>query len=262
MKEITCKTNPKIKAAIHTRDSSKFRKESQTFFSEGARLCCDAAQNGIKILSLFFTKKAQEKYASQIKIISDCAEECFEISEDISLKLSDTNNPQGIYIVCKTPDLIKKRINKNGKYVLLENLQDPANVGAVARVADALGIDGLIICGGCDIFNQKTLRASMGSLLRINVIICPCAAEFLKSAQKENILTLASTPREDAISICDVAFSGGTICVIGNEGSGVSDETAAVCTHRVTIPMGGKAESLNAATAAAIIIWEMVKNER
>lgn len=261
MERLTAKNNEKIKAAVAIRDGAKVRRETGLFFLEGARLCSDAAENNVTVSRAFFTAKALEKYASYAEKIVAKAQEVYEISEEISSKLSDTQNPQGIFCVCEAPvrQAETAGIRLGGKYIFLENVQDPSNLGAVSRTAEALGIDGLIVCGGCDIYNPKALRASMGSALRLPVYTCEDAVKLLENLGEKGMLTLASTPDSSAELVTAVDMTGGVVCVVGNEGNGVTAETMNACRKRITIPMDGRAESLNASTAAAILIWEMVR---
>ena len=261
MELLSAKTNEKIKSAVNLRDSAKARRESGEFFLEGARLCADAAENSIVIIRAFFTGKAIEKYSQYVsKIVSVC-DECYEVLQSVADKLSDTQSTQGVFCVCKINEAKADAdsLNFNGKYIFLESVQDPSNLGAVSRTAEALGIDGMIVSGGCDIYNPKALRASMGSALRINVMSCANPSDFLLSAGKKGMLTLASTPSKDSTEITGADMSKGVICVVGNEGNGITEETMRSCTMKITIPMAGRAESLNASTAAAILIWEMVR---
>ena len=261
MENITSKNNEKIKYAVLLKDSSSERRKASSFFVEGARLCSDAAQSGVDILQFFFTQKAKEKFEDYYNSVCAKAEKIYEISEEVSRKLSDTQSPQGMFCICKTVDKIAEadKINSKGKYILLENVQDPSNVGAVSRTAEALGLDGLIVSGGCDIYNPKALRASMGAFFRLNVIQCDGLQKFITEAKALSMTVVASTPSADAVKITELDFSGGIICIVGNEGNGVSDETMKNASVKVTIPMGGRAESLNASTAAAILIWEMMR---
>lgn len=260
MESLTSKTNEKIRSAVSVRDSSRARRESGMFFLEGARLCSDAAENGIKIFRTFLSRSALKKYGERCESIISASEEVYEISEEVAAKLSDTQNPQGIFCICRTKKSAENvPLKADGRYLLLENVQDPSNLGAISRTAEALGIDGLIVCGGCDIYNPKALRASMGSALRLNIISRADAIGAIKEADGKGMLTLASTPDRNSAKITDVNMSGGVVCVVGNEGNGVTEETMNACRMRVTIPMDGRAESLNAGTAAAILIWEMVR---
>lgn len=256
MEKITARTNDRIKYAVRLGESAAFRKQNSEFFLEGARLCFDAAQNGVEIKQAFFTEAALKKYSDYTDSIIAASGICCEISTDVAKKLSDTENPQGVFCICgaKSEDV---SVDYSGKYLALENLQDPSNLGAVSRSAEALGLDGLIVSGGCDVYNPKALRAAMGSLLRISVIRTDCLTDLLKAASANGMKTLASVPKSTAEDIRTVDMSGGVICCVGNEGSGLTEETIAVCSHEVTIPMSGRAESFNASAAAAILAWEL-----
>ena len=150
-------------------------------------------------------------------------------------------------------------MDESGKYILLENVQDPANLGAVSRTAEALGLTGIIVSGGCDIYSPKALRASMGALLRLSVLETGDITGTIENAKKNGMKTYASVPDSRAVSVTDTDFSGGAIVVVGNEANGVTEETLASCQGTVTIPMAGRAESLNAGAAASILMWEMVR---
>lgn len=257
---ITAKANEKIKYAVHLRDSAKARREEGMFFLEGARLCADASAN-VEIVRFFFTAKAEEKYFEEVSLLRQKAAESCEVSEEIAAKLSDTFSPQGIFCVCKTLD--KKRyidkIYSNAKIIALENIQDPANLGAIARTAEALGVGGAVLCGCCDVYNPKAQRAAMGSLLRLPFITVDDMSLAMKDFESRGYVTLSSTPSDSAEDITKTSLGEKTVCVIGNEGNGVTDKTAMSCVHRVRVPMRGRAESLNASMAAAIIMWELMR---
>lgn len=258
MEKITARTNDKIKYAVRLGESASLRKEAGEFFLEGARLCSDAVQTGIVIKQAFFTAKALCKYSEYVDDIIAKSGICYEISAEVSQKLSGTENPQGVFCICEA----KKHsdgdeLKTDGKYIALENLQDPSNLGAVCRSAEALGLDGLIVSGGCDVYNPKALRAAMGSSLRMNVISTENLGDFIDSANQKGMLTLASVPRNTATDIRTVSMEGGVICCVGNEGSGLTKETIEKCKVQVVIPMSGRAESFNASAAAAILAWEL-----
>ncbi len=259
MEKITARTNDKIKYAVRLGESASLRKEAGEFFLEGARLCFDAVQTGIEIKQAFFTAKALLKYSEYTESIIARSGICYEISAEVSQKLSGTENPQGVFCICAVRNGVSAKLNPNGKYIALENLQDPSNLGAVCRSAEALGIDGLIVSGGCDVYNPKALRAAMGSSLRMPVISAENLPEFLGKANSLGMQTLASVPRNTATDIRRISMDGGVICCVGNEGSGLSDESINACSELVTIPMRGRAESFNASAAAAILAWELMR---
>lgn len=250
-------SNEKIKLAVKVASSAKSRKKEGLFFLEGLRLCRDAALTGVEIEYAFFTEKAIEKNSADVDFICEKAKSYFEISDSVSAKLAQTETSQGFFCLCR----MKKDsgdIDYSGKYIALENIQDPSNLGAIARTAEALGIDGAILCGCCDRYSPKSQRAAMGSLLRLNVTECDNLCEMLESLKKKGMKLFATTPDSKAKKITECEMSGGVVAVVGNEGNGVTDEVFSIC-QKVTIPMLGRAESLNASMAAAITMWEMMR---
>lgn len=257
MEKITSRSNEKIKYAVRLGESTSLRKETGEFFLEGARLCSDAVQTGIEIKQAFFTAKALWKYEDYVGSIIAAAGVSCEISAEVSQKLSGTENSQGVFCICASGNKGNAEINPEGKYIALENIQDPSNLGAICRSVEAIGLDGLIVSGGCDIYNPKALRAAMGSLLRLNVITVENLEELILCANGKGMLTLASVPRETAEDIRTVSMQGGVICCVGNEGNGLSEKVIEKCQKQVVIPMNGRAESFNASAAAAILAWEL-----
>ncbi len=254
---IESRSNDKIKLIQKLSSSSRLRNERQEFFLEGARLCHDAAVSEIKIKQVFFTESALEKYPEKLEIIISRSEEQYKISREVAAKIADTQSSQGVFAVCEMPKS-KSEIDPKGKYIFLENIQDPSNLGAISRTAEALGIDGAVLCSCCDVYNPKAQRSAMGSLLRLPLIFTNDAVGTLNDCGKMGMLTLASTPDASAEKITDIKLDGGVVVVVGNEGNGVTQETMAVC-KKVTIPMKGRAESLNASMAAALLMWEMMR---
>lgn len=254
---IESRSNDKIKVVQKLSSSSRFRNERQEFFLEGARLCFDAAVSKIKIKQVFFTDTAMEKYPEKLEKIISSADEVYRISREVASKIADTQSSQGVFAVCEMPKN-SSNLDPNGKYIFLENIQDPSNLGAIARTAEALGINGAVLCSCCDVYNPKAQRAAMGSLLRLPLIFTDDAVHTLSECRKSGMMTLASTPDASAEKITDIKLDGGVITVVGNEGNGVTQETMAIC-RKVTIPMKGRAESLNASMAAALLMWEMMR---
>jgi len=246
---ITSKGNEQVKAAIRLRESAKERGARGLFFLEGFRLCMDAIASGYVPQAIFITEAARTKYD-----ISGA--DAILVSEIVAQKLADTKTPQGIFGVFGSK--AKQDFWQSGaRYIALEQVQDPGNLGAIARTAEALGLDGLLVGGGCDVYHPKALRASMGSLLRLPVLECD---DLVKEIASCDLQCYAAVPGEGAVSINNCDFSNGAVILIGNEGSGLSENAIKACDMRVTIPMPGKAESLNAAAAAAILMWEMMKS--
>lgn len=256
---ITSKDNELIKRAAKLISNSKFRRESNRFVAEGVRLCRDGADSGAEIEVFLVTPQAAEKYPDDYKKISTMAEKTFEISEKLFKQLSDTTTPQGFMCIFKTLDkqTLLYTINNQGRYIALENIQDPSNMGTILRTAEALGTDGIILSSDCcDIYMPKVVRGSMGAIFRVPVITVADFTEYISDITKNGVKTYASTPHE-AENINDIDFSDGGVILIGNEGNGLRNKTIDVCYKRIKIPMKGRAESLNAAVAASILMWKL-----
>lgn len=254
--EITSKNNPLIKFVSLLQSSAKHRKENGLFVLEGLRICDDAYQNNIKFDKLIVTKNALNKYDDFVTECSKITTDCYIVTDDIFKKISDTNSPQGIIAVAKVPMLLTN-ISNNGRYIALENLADPSNLGAISRTAEALGVSGIILSAdSCDPYAPKSLRSSMGTLLRMPLYIVENVIKFINS---NNLRSFACVVDKDAPSITDFTFGDGDVLLIGNEANGLTNNAKIGATHCVNIKMRGKAESLNAASAASIAMWEMVK---
>lgn len=167
---ITSKDNPLVKQYIKLRDFKKHRAEEKKFVLEGARIISDAAEEGIKIDFGFITDLALEKYPEAAEqLYNACKGRIYGVSPEIASRLSDTKGGQGIFCCAFALDkiLTADTINNGGKYLVLNNLQDPGNVGTIMRSCDAVGADGVFLCGCCDIYNPKTVRSTMGSMFRL-----------------------------------------------------------------------------------------------
>lgn len=278
METITSVKNERVKAAAKLTSSAKARREQGLFVLEGLRLCMDVVRSGLRCAELFVSEEFCAKHGEKYEALAACSDEVFFVNDAVLEKLSDTRTPQGVCCVVRmaAPVSLLPGEVPAAKLLLLENVQDPANLGAIARTAEALGISGLLVSGGCDVYAPKALRASMGALLRLPVEVVDAGAakgtgllpsgeaqtpvvSLLKKAETLGFKTYASTPASDAVPVTEADFSGPVLCVVGNEANGVTPETMAACAERVTIPMAGRAESLNAAAAGAILMWEMVR---
>lgn len=255
---ISAYTNEKIKEYRKLLTSRKARYERGLFPLEGLRLCADAAGSGFVIDTLFLTEAAKEKGGARLDLLLARTKHCFLVSPAVAEKMADTVSTQGVFCTVQMEKNANFRVREGGRYVVLDRVQNPQNLGAIARTAEALGVDSLIVFSGCDRYNPKALRASMGSLLRLSVVETDNLSETVRELGK-TVLTFAAVPDAQAHSVLDMDFSRGAAAVIGNEGEGVSEAVLEAVQSRVTIPMRGNAESLNAAAAAIILMWEMAK---
>lgn len=264
---ITSRRDPRVKSAAALRDSPVQRRKDGLFLCEGARLCEDAARSGVKIRACFFTRKAQEKYGRYLEEIGRVSPEGYLVEEPVAKLISSTKNYQGVFCLCESPQMpgssSEERPLRKSSCVVLENLQDPGNLGGVLRTAEALGVEQIFLLGDCcDPFSPKALRSSMGAAFRLELRRAEDAGALCKGLKKEGFALLAAVPDHTAKKITELPLSTRLCAVfIGNEGNGLEKETISLCGERVTIPMPGRAESLNALAAATILIWEMQRKE-
>lgn len=250
-------SNPKVKSAVKLRDNTKERKQTGTFFLEGLRLCRDAARCGIFAETVFFTPEFKEKFGDAFLEITEKAKNSYSVSDEVMRKLSDTVNPQGVVSICAIPKFDK--LDNSGLYLVLEKTADPANLGAIARSAEAFGVKGIYISSeSCDPYSPKSLRAGMGALLRLPIIVCSDILETCKELKNNGATLYAAVVSGDAIDVKTVTPEKYSLLLIGNEANGLSKEIIDI-SEKVTIKMQGRAESLNASAAAAVLIWEFLR---
>lgn len=255
---ITAKDNERVKRVVALCRSAAQRLESGLFVLEGSRLCSELLRERFTVQEVYFTEAAQQKNRALICALCKSAAFFSEVSEPVFAKMSDTKTPQGILCVAGIPKPVLTL--KPGRYIAFEQVSDPGNLGTAARTADALGFSGIILTeNGVDPYSPKAIRASMGALLRLPVWQVGSLPAVLPSLQKQGFLVSGTVVDSTAIPVPQVQFSGSEIAVIGNEANGMTEETKALCDRLITIPMAGRAESLNAAVAAAIVMWEMLK---
>lgn len=263
--EITSKDNPNIKFYNKLMISKRARNEYNMFTIEGVKIICDAACENSELNCVFVTDEAAKKYSESLNLLKSKGltdRDIFYIPEEISERLSDTSTPQGIYAIVKKLDKSNyaDKILTDGKYIILNNLQDPGNIGTIIRTADAMGVDGIFTTDDCcDIYNQKLIRATMGSMFRVNIWDELSIYQILDLMEVKGIKTYAAVIDKDATDLTDTVFSAGSAVVIGNEGNGLPRQITNICNEKLTIKMKGNINSLNAATATSIIMWEMLK---
>lgn len=257
---LTSRDNPHIKNTVKLKKSAKFRRQSGLFIAEGLRVCMDAAISSAAIDTLFVTEQAVQKNADAFEKLSAAAVKTFLVPPELFALISDTQTPQGFLCTIKTLDKSAyfDTINNGGKFLALDNVQDPNNIGAILRSAEAFGVNGVIMSDDCcDVFNPKVVRGSMGAVFRLPVLITDSLGAWFSAHPQIN--TYAAVVDDNAQRVTDISFKTPCAVVVGNEGNGIRPETLGACKSKITIPMNGKAESLNASVAAAILIWEMVR---
>ena len=259
MEIIQSRDNANIKEYIKICTDKKKRHTEGVFAVEGTKTVLEAVSCGITVLSAFVLQSLYENDPDCFSALKLKSSEFYLVSDSVCGKMAQTKTPQGVFCVCqmKTPD----QTDISGRWIALEGLQDPGNLGTVIRTADAFGMDGVLLSQDCaDPYSHKVIRAAMGSLFRIRCVQVPDLSEFIKNKTKNGFSTFAAVPSEDADDVRQVKFTKDMIIVVGNEGSGLSKEIVESCSDRITVPMSGGAESLNAAVAAAVMIWESVRS--
>ena len=242
---ITSKANSVVKNAkkLHQK---KYRKSS--YLIEGWHLFEEAVQAGVMIEKIF----ALESYRDQLAIFPQTV----WVSEDILLDLADSQTPQGIVAVVQKEEIGQVDLSQ-GKFLFLEDVQDPGNVGTIIRTADAAGYTGVIVSDkSADIYSLKTLRSMQGSHFHLPIYRMSSQA-LLEEAKKAAIPVLATTLSKDSVDYRELLPIENFVLVMGNEGQGISPLMAESADQLVHISMKGQAESLNVAVAAGILIFHL-----
>lgn len=240
---ITSKANSVVKNAkkLHQK---KYRKSA--YLIEGWHLFEEAVQAGVTIEKIF----ALESYRDQLAAFPQTV----WVSEEILLDLADTQTPQGIVAVIQKEEVGLPDF-RQGKYLFLEDVQDPGNVGTMIRTADAAGFTGVIVSDkSADIYSLKTLRSMQGSHFHLPIYRMPVAT-FVEEAKKRNLPILATTLSRDSKDYRELSSLENFVLVMGNEGQGISSVMAESADQLVHIDMKGRAESLNVAVAAGILMF-------
>lgn len=254
---ITSSSNPRIKQVIQWQAKAKERRKDNVFLVEGFKMYEEAPLEAIR--EVYLSEEALEKALGQKEIKSKLERTGYEIvAGDIFRKMSDTQTPQGILCVVKRPEYQMEELlaEENPLLVLLENLQDPGNLGTIVRTGEGAGITGVIMSNQTvDIYNPKTIRATMGSIYRVPFIYVESLPETVELLRGKGIRTYAA--HLDGKDYYDsFSFQRGTAFLIGNEGNGLSEEVANAADSYLKIPMEGKVESLNAAIATSLLMYE------
>lgn len=246
MEHITSLKNPKVAAWKALKDR-KGRRESGCFLVEGRKMVEEALASAFDVETVLVQEDMELPDGLTMPV--------YELPAHVLAAVCDTKTPQGIAAVVRM-----KEQSALGKHiVVLDGVQDPGNVGTIIRTADAAGLDGVLLSTQCaDVFSPKVLRATMGSIFRMNLRTTDDLPGELTKLREKGYSILSSqldgTPFYEREKVAE-RFA----LIIGNEGNGVSEQVQQTATHRVRLPMRGGAESLNAAIAAAIMMYELMR---
>ncbi|MCI5726195.1 MAG: RNA methyltransferase [Clostridium sp.] len=238
----------------------KNRKKLSKYIIEGSRLVEEAFKSNTPIESLFFEKDSADKIIEdRFRKYSFDNIKVYYASKEIIKELSSTEEPQGIIAVAK---MKRHNFKDDGKfYLLCDKVQDPGNMGTIIRTAHAANVDGIILTKGTvDIYNDKVIRATMGSIFYVPIVIDEEDNSELRRLIDKGF-SLVATSLEGNKNFFEEKLTGNIIICVGNEGNGVSDEIYRLADKKVKIPMPGNAESLNVSVAASIIMYEKVRQQ-
>jgi TrmH family RNA methyltransferase len=261
---ITAYSNPLVKYARDLRDK-RHRRDAGQFLAEGLRILTEARETGRLPRTLFFAEASagHPLVATLIAEVEAAGFEAIETTPDILSKLSGKDNPQAVVGVFDEFDLELDELDRNasGIWLVAERLRDPGNLGTILRTGDAVGAGGLILVGECvDPFSVEAVRASMGALFTVPVVRCEWAAflDWLRTGPGQLVGLSLDTEHDYRAA----RYEAPTFLLTGNEAQGMPADYAAACDLLVRIPMMGKADSLNAAVATAVMAYEVLAQQR
>jgi len=259
---ITSKQNPIVRH-VRALNNKKHREEKRQFFIEGVKLVQEAIKEGVSISFLLFSDEFDyNEFIMQSEESFDHIK-TFRLSDRIFNDVSDCSTPQGIIaVINRKDDSIADVLSKEEFFlVILDEVRDPGNVGTIIRTLDAVGADGIVLLGGCaDPYSPKTVRSTMGSIFRIPVYEIDDSKEFFINLKKLGTHIMVGHVKGEDLFV----WKGGherIALVIGNESNGVKENILEIATSTVTIPMSGKMDSLNAATAAGLMVYEVYRKK-
>lgn len=266
LKMITSTSNSKVKRIVSLQEKSRIRAKENVFIVEGIKMFDEAPVGRMKEIYI------EEKLFGALEgALKDKVEACREkkvqieiVSEEVLLKMSDTLSPQGILCVMERYAydyeqmirVVKEKKQRVPLFLLLEDIQDPGNLGTMIRTAEGAGVDGVFMSRKTvDIYNPKTIRSTMGSLYRVPFCYIEELKDVIVSLQQNQIKVYAAHLKGEQY-YHEINYRDGAAFLIGNEGNGLKKETADLADCYLKIPMEGKLESLNASIAAALLMYQ------
>lgn len=258
--QITSASNERIKHARRVRDG----REPGLIFIEGLRLAEEALRSKLTINAAFLVERDEPRHQALHRDLEQLQVPCFETTPELLATLSDTVQTQGVILIATRPQFsLDDLMSRTGRLVLgLDRIQDPGNMGTLIRTAEAAGVSGIIALGGSvDVFSPKVLRSSMGSAFRLPVIthVDPTT---LMAAREQQGLQIVAAAGEGELDYTAYDWCQPTLLLLGNEGKGVDEKLMSHCDQRLHIPMANQVESLNVATAGAVMLFEAARQQR
>ena len=251
---ISSTSNSRIKNIMNLKNSARARRQQDCFLVEGPRMFFEVPKE--RLLEVYVTEGFEKKYGDRL---AGCRYEL--ISDAVCRHLSDTRTPQGVTALVKKQETPLEEIlarDENPCLFLLENLQDPGNMGTILRTSEGAGVSGIIMNQeSVDPYNPKVIRSTMGAIFRMPFVVVDDFEDVLCRLKEAGVRTFAA--HLDGEDFYRQDYRGGCAFFIGNEGNGLSEELAARADGRIRIPMKGQVESLNAAVAATVLMYETLR---
>lgn len=255
---VTSTNNPAVKNIIALQKKAKLRREQKVFLAEGPKMVSEIPEGFLRELYVSEEFEANGQYAELLEGMK------YElVSDKVFREMSDTQTPQGILAVVRQrqntlADILRR---EPAQLLLLEDIQDPGNLGTILRAGEGAGITGVVMSKGCvDIYNPKVIRSTMGSVYRVPFVYADDFHGTICEIKKSCKVYAAHLKGEYFYDRGD--YTGNTAMIIGNEARGIQEETAALADTLIKIPMEGQVESLNAAVAASILMYEVYRQRR
>ncbi len=261
---ISSTANKQVKYVSNLLKKAKTRHEENLFVAEGLRMCMEIPPKRIR--SLYISESFQKN--PQCRILTERARHVETLTDTVFAALSDTRTPQGVLALAEQSHYALEDVMAVGRdgtlphLLVLEHLQDPGNLGTILRAGEGAGLTGVLMDSNtADIYSPKVVRATMGSLLRVPFAYVEDLGEALALLKKKKIRVYAAH-LQGSNAYDRENYRKATAFLIGNEANGLSPETAAAADVRIRIPMLGEVESLNAAVAASVLMFEAARQRR
>lgn len=256
---ITSTSNAKIKELLQLRKKAKLRNEKRVFLVEGPRMFQEIPKE--RVMQVYYSESFYQRFASEMNL----GQYTYEIlSDTVFAYVSDTKTPQGVLCIVRQPEYqLQDVIETSEPHILvLDNLQDPGNLGTILRTAEGAGVTGIIMSRDCvDIFNPKVIRSTMGSIFRIPFLYVEDLIDTIEQMKQRGIHTFAAH-LQGTMDYDEADYTEPCAFFIGNEGNGLREEIAKQAEQWIRIPMQGEVESLNAAIAATVLMFEAARQRR
>ncbi|MBO4347086.1 MAG: RNA methyltransferase [Lachnospiraceae bacterium] len=259
---ITSASNGKVKYLQALTSRASFRRKEGKFVAEGIKMFEEADEKDV--LEVYVKEGVFNSFDTDTRY--KLAKIGYEVlSEAVFKKVSDTVTPQGILTVLKIREYGEEVLFEEDDplVMILENIQDPGNIGTIIRTAEGAGVNAIVMTKDCvDIYNPKVIRSTMGSIFRKKFLYTEDIGVLIENLKKKGINVYACALSKDSKAYDEYDYKKGTAFVIGNEGNGLKKETIEACTNVCYIPMSGKVESLNASVAASLVMYEAYRQRR